>query len=61
MYCLFVCLFIEGPLPGITLSSQTAGTEELAQHSVPNVLQCGESTVPCLKLLCDLEHPLAGT
>ena len=41
-----VCVFIEGPLSGITLCSQNAGSEELAQPSVPDVLQCGESTVP---------------
>ncbi len=58
--CLYVCLFFEGPLSGIKLSSQNAGSEELAQRSVPDVLQCGESTVPGLTLPCNLEHPLAG-
>ncbi len=55
----FVCLLFDWPLSGITLSSQNAGSEELAQRSVPNVLQCGESKVPGLTLPCDLEHPLA--
>ncbi len=60
LVCLFIYLFIEGPLSGITLSSQNAGSEELAQRSVPDVLQCGESTVPALTHPCDLEHPLAA-
>ncbi len=55
--CLFVCLFIEGPLSGITLSSQNAGSEELTQCSVPDVLQCGESTVPAWRFLATWSTP----
>ncbi len=44
------------PLSGITLFSQNAGYE-LAQRSVPDILQCGESPVPGLMLPSDLEHP----
>ncbi len=32
------CLFIEGPLSGITLFSQNAGSVELVQRSVPDAV-----------------------